>query len=48
MVCVLFVETVTRLVGGGGGGWRWVVITPGMRMLILVISRLEDNNRILS
>ena len=51
MVCVLFTETVTRLVVGGGGG-LWVVISlslsPGMRMLILVIPRLEDNNRILS
>ena len=54
MVCVLFAETVTRLVvvlgGGSGGGGLWVVISlsPGMRMLILVIPRLEDNNRILS
>ena len=53
MVCVLFAETVTRLLVGGGGsgggcGW-WVVISPGMRMLILVMSRLGlDNNRILS
>ena len=52
MVCVLFAETVTRLelvVGGGsGGGGLWVVTSPGMRMLILVMWRLEDNNRILS
>ena len=28
MVCVLFTETVTRLVGGGGG--LWVVISPSL------------------